>query len=565
MKPTLFRLNGKEGGHTVFPHGERILLGSGEDCEVTLEADETQSHADVSACLEHCQEGWTIEGIGDEQVLVNDKPVTSPAILGRDDIIRIGEGGPAFRFRLVNESGGTTKTFQQIISDSAVFSEEATRRPTERRATRPGRYTTFARQFVHEAIAHGNRRLRILGALFAVLFIALSAALVWTYARTDALSEESRKDREQHRADMQGLSVSNQKLRDELTIMESEKGRLHEALARLKVEVSKTREWRDGLEGKVGAVAKGLEGLSQTMGAAEDIYRNSADGVCLVMVGVAWYDKTAGVFIRRLPSKGNGKKGELTLGGKGEKVIQWVSGSGFLVSADGLIVTNRHVADPWMPESGFGKELIAQGLKPFRERCFVCFKSVKDALEVDRIAASAEADVAILKLKTSRSDLPVVPLAARKSSPRNGQKAILLGFPLGVEGLVAKLDESVRSSLKKQKVNSEGDAAIAITSAGAIEVAMTAGVLSNSTRDQLIYDAETTSGGSGGPIFGPDGRVIGVNTAISRFDGANFGVPVRFVHGLIERHGNDAPSQDKVEASLEFVNQTRIKASQKKN
>ncbi len=572
MKPTLFCLNGKQGGRTLFPRGERILFGPGSDCDVRLDADESSSNAAARACLEQCPDGWMIDQADDETtVLVNDTPIAAPTVLKKDDVIRIGDGGPAFRFRMVTNDGGTTKTFQQIISDSAIYSTESGRRPTQTRKTRTGRYTTFARQFMHEAIAHGTKRLRVFGAFVTVLFIAMASALAWTYTRTDDLSEaarhsdaKSREERLRQQTEINELTNANARLTRSMALIESEKARLSTLFGDLQKEMASAKKWQKGLEGNLGDVRRDVQGLTNAMDAAEKIYETSSNGVCLVMVGVAWYDQTAGVFIRRGPRKADGSKGSLTLGGKGEKVVQWVSGSGFLVSADGLIVTNRHVADPWMREAGFGEDLIAQGLKPYREKCFVCFKNVADALEVDRIAVSNDADVAVLKLRVPRKDLPIVPLANRDSTPRNGQKTILLGFPLGVEGLVAKLDENVRLKLKAKKVVSEGDAAIAITSVGAIEVAMTAGVLSNTTRDQLIYDAETTSGGSGGPIFGPDGNVIGVNTAISRFDGANFGVPVSFVHSLITKHGKGGPSHDKIEASPEFVEQTRLKVAVKK-
>ena len=45
--------------------------------------------------------------------------------------------------------------------------------------------------------------------------------------------------------------------------------------------------------------------------------------------------------------------------------------------------------------------------------------------------------------------------------------------------------------------------------------------------DRLVYDAQTTSGGSGGPLFNDSGKVIGVNFAIlSGFSGSNFAVPI---------------------------------------
>jgi serine protease Do len=53
--------------------------------------------------------------------------------------------------------------------------------------------------------------------------------------------------------------------------------------------------------------------------------------------------------------------------------------------------------------------------------------------------------------------------------------------------------------------------------------------------DQLIYDAQTTHGGSGGPVFDASGKVIGVNFAIlSSFSGSNFAVPISRAAKMLE-------------------------------
>ena len=54
-------------------------------------------------------------------------------------------------------------------------------------------------------------------------------------------------------------------------------------------------------------------------------------------------------------------------------------------------------------------------------------------------------------------------------------------------------------------------------------------------RDKIVYDAATTSGGSGGLLFNRNGKVFGVNFAIlSDFGGSNLVVPVRCADKLVK-------------------------------
>ena len=53
--------------------------------------------------------------------------------------------------------------------------------------------------------------------------------------------------------------------------------------------------------------------------------------------------------------------------------------------------------------------------------------------------------------------------------------------------------------------------------------------------DKIVYDAATTSGGSGGPLFNRDGKVIGVNFAVlNNFGGSNLAVPIRYADELVK-------------------------------
>ena len=57
----------------------------------------------------------------------------------------------------------------------------------------------------------------------------------------------------------------------------------------------------------------------------------------------------------------------------------------------------------------------------------------------------------------------------------------------------------------------------------------------NVLKDKVVYYAQTTSGGSGGPLFNSRGKVIAVNFAILEgFGGSNFGIPIRYAEELLK-------------------------------
>ena len=60
-------------------------------------------------------------------------------------------------------------------------------------------------------------------------------------------------------------------------------------------------------------------------------------------------------------------------------------------------------------------------------------------------------------------------------------------------------------------------------------------VMNDQLPDKIIYDAQTTSGGSGGPLFNDQGQVIGINFAmVCDFGGSNLAVPVRLGESLLK-------------------------------
>jgi hypothetical protein len=66
----------------------------------------------------------------------------------------------------------------------------------------------------------------------------------------------------------------------------------------------------------------------------------------------------------------------------------------------------------------------------------------------------------------------------------------------------------------------------------------TQGHISDLQGRNIVYDARNAVGGSGSPLFGPKGRVIGVNFAtFTEMEGQNYAVPVKYVFPLLVRAG----------------------------
>lgn len=110
-----------------------------------------------------------------------------------------------------------------------------------------------------------------------------------------------------------------------------------------------------------------------------------------------------------------------------------------------------------------------------------------------------------------------------------------MGYPLGLRALIARSDAEFTEGLQREGVTDFFDQAERIASAGFMRPLATRGIVGQVTPASIVYDAETTSGGSGGPVLSLDGRVIAVNTAILReFGGSNLGIPAERVHRLLE-------------------------------
>ncbi|OGK16389.1 hypothetical protein A2774_02955 [Candidatus Roizmanbacteria bacterium RIFCSPHIGHO2_01_FULL_39_12c] len=176
-----------------------------------------------------------------------------------------------------------------------------------------------------------------------------------------------------------------------------------------------------------------------------------------------------------------------------ERNVEQNIGSGFFISPDGLIITNKHVVQ----DSDADYRVLTNDNQEF---------------EVAKIYRDPLNDLAILKINTSG----LKPLKLGNSSKlKLGQLTIAIGTPLGefqntiTSGIVSGLGRGITAGSPFEEYVEKLD-------------------------NVIQTDAAINPGNSGGPLLNSNGEVIGVNTAIaSEVQNIGFAIPVNVVKDLM--------------------------------
>jgi len=178
-------------------------------------------------------------------------------------------------------------------------------------------------------------------------------------------------------------------------------------------------------------------------------------------------------------------------------------GTGMIVSENGYILTNWHVA---------GEKY---------SRCYVTLENGKNA---EGSVAWADKDLDLAIVKINGTGLSCITLG-NSDSIKIGQKAYAIGNPIGVEfqrtvtsGIISGINRTI-------KIDDENE---------------------SSYMDDLIQtDATINPGNSGGPLINSYGEVIGINTVkITEAEGIGFAVPINIVKPIIESFKNNGEFQE---------------------
>lgn len=272
---------------------------------------------------------------------------------------------------------------------------------------------------------------------------------------------------------------------------------------------------------------------------AETIVRKYGPSVCLLHIVVEFLDKESGKPIQLAvdaagkPQVDDKGMAQLDVGGPGPHLQVDAFGTGFLAGPDGTILTNHHVAEPWWHDDEL-KQLLDHGVDPYVLSYEVYFpgRSVAIRAKLDRI--SSKADVATLKLEgPGPPHAQLLEIDDRSEASVTGEPVVLIGYPTGVEGILARAGSDVARKIAGGAQNVT-QIMSQIASQQLIRPTTTQGHIGDVLKDKIVYDAATTSGGSGGPLFNRSGKVIGINFAVIKdFGGSNLAVPARYANDLL--------------------------------
>jgi DNA-binding response OmpR family regulator len=271
---------------------------------------------------------------------------------------------------------------------------------------------------------------------------------------------------------------------------------------------------------------------------AQEIVRDYSNSVCLIYAIVGFHDRKSGARLMFAGIDANGNpltddKGNVAVTTEGDSrpVYLHVFGSGFLIDTAGHILTNHHVLQPWW-HNAQAIPVPSDTFEPSIESIWAYFPGYETPMPLHVRGLSEDFDLGLASV-----DLPQSrprPVTIDQQAAISGSPVVLIGYPTGVQGILARIDEPTLKQIARAAGNNTEGLVQELARRKLIRPLVTQGHLGVVGPDQLVYDAQTTHGGSGGPVFDSNGKVIGVNFAVlSDFSGSNFAVPIARAASLL--------------------------------
>jgi len=497
--PALVYLSGPHRGKTV---------ALSREVETLPDSDSGSHHAAGDHHATLLRRGKTYElrvGPGME-AWVNGEPVTS-MVLASGDVMELGRGGTVLRYRIYTSGLPGHKTLPEVFADCLDCAQYGGRTPAEKAAI-------FLSAVPRELATQTSTLFRT-GVLFPIALFLISG--VFLELRGNALEERFSEEVTR----VTGLA--------ELMAQEDPTALADSDLDALRAEMEETlagaTERLDRLEARSGAVARVIAAAHRST-----IFLQGSYG---------FEDPASGRPLRLLlgpdghPVLNPFGDPALTPEGDGPELEIFYTGTGFVATDDGLILSNRHVAIPWESDSS-ARTLLTRGFRPVMRRFQGFLPESETPFDVSVVLTSEDEDLAVLSCSGVTGRVPAIPLNGVVPGP--GDEVVVMGYPLGIGAIMARAESALVEELRGEARLDFWQVARRLAEESQISPLATRGIVGQVTSGFLVYDAETASGGSGGPVLDMGGRVVAINTAIlPEFGGSNLGVPASRALALLER------------------------------
>jgi S1-C subfamily serine protease len=548
LRVVLTHLSGPLAGETHSIDKTRFVVGGGPESDVRLDPD--PASVPQAEIFQDNFEYYLRDLGSGAGTFVNDSQVGEVILLDGDQL-QFGPDGPRLRLRVEAADGEIRKPVRIAVRDSV--------RKAGRLGATPARTVSGVLREMPRALAREttSRARAVLMGVVALSLLVSGAVLVQGVVSRRRLEREVvrvRTESASARRSLEGLraELAEERRKVASLLAEHEEKTSHQVAALLEQE----RVLRERLsEAEASASSRGREitELRRSLAIntrriaeqehertlAERVIRDKAGGVALVEGAYSFCDAEGKPLRELVVEKGAPRslsegEGLYTTAGSGPVHRKGYTGTAFLVSDRGDLLTNRHVAEPWWHDDE-AEELAEKGFRPRLESLKAYFPALTDPVPLEVVRVSAKADVALVRGDLAGKRLPVLQIEKDPRKTLPGQPVILIGYPTGLDALLARLDEKVVDPIVAAVEGDEEKISAELARRHLIRPLATQGHLGDILENRLTYDASTALGGSGGPVFNQRGKVIGINAMfLPEFGGASFGVPISFARELLE-------------------------------
>ena len=497
--------------HTEILADERIRIGSTEDCDLRLRLSSLPKTTASGCILELARSNGSYHITEFDSTLgltKNGKPLEIGSGIQDGDELRFDSSELALQFFPIRSlpaviPSSSRETHVAPFIEAAAIESAATARRDDAKV--------FLREFTRELVREITPSTKLITLGMALLLVG--GVLYIGYAMYKEL-ERSRRLIDDQRAQM-GL---------------------------MKDQVSKTND-------QLSDLGRSNKEIRDSLSLAVKLRSDYGRGVCLIAGSFYFVEPGTGRPLR-YPEAQTSETGanvqssndpaNLTPEGHAAIAEYEFVGTGFYVG-NGFVVTNRHIVQPWLADDR-ALSLSSRG-QPRLKKLSAYFPDYSQAIALKFKAVAQRDDLAVCLLDVPKvpETIPVIPLESDPDAVAVGKTVVMMGYPSGPDRLLALLDDAESRGIQ-QRYGSLDALLGYLAGTRRIQPLTTQGNITDLDVRRIAYDARTAEGGSGAPLFGPSGRVIGVNFAVfTENQASNFAVPIRYALTLLERAGWTPP------------------------